>query len=164
MKEVRILGPEDVRARLLRLAYEIYERNFRVDAFSFIGVDERGLLLAEHLARLLRDISSREVDVKPLPRLELDKSGPPDWLADFEGRQIFLVDDVLYTGKTLYDALTRIMHLRPSSVRSVVLIDRGHRSLPVAADHIGLELATTLQEYVFVRYEDNSQAFSAYLS
>jgi len=164
--EICILTQEDISARILRLAYELYESHFTLEKFHFVGVDHRGSLLAAHLCNALEAISGRPTELSYLPRLDADVTLTHEELnAPKEATQpLFLVDDVLYTGRTLFTAMVWASRRNPAFIRSVVLIDRGHRSLPVAADYVGLELATTLQEYVFVRYDSHSNQFSAFLS
>jgi pyrimidine operon attenuation protein/uracil phosphoribosyltransferase len=164
MNEVCILNASAVQARLLRLGYEILEQNYELEQLVFIGIDDRGYWLAEHLALLLKSRCAIPINLLAFNQIKSLDSAKTNADLSLTNRVVFLVDDVLYTGRTLLSALTKIQQLEPAAVRSVVLIDRGHRLWPVAADHVGLVLATTLQEFVSVRFDPLTRTFSAYLS
>ena len=164
MNEVCILDAAAVNARLLRLAYEILEQHTHMKQLVVIGIDERGYLLASHLVRLLTSISPLSIQLYSIIKIKNQADYKNISVEYIENQVVLLVDDVLYTGRTLLRALTLVMPNRPAAVRSLVLIDRGHRKWPVDADYVGLDLATTLQEFVSVRYDSTTQSFAAYLS
>jgi pyrimidine operon attenuation protein/uracil phosphoribosyltransferase len=156
----RILGADDVRRALARIAHEIVERE-RIDGLVLVGIADRG----DHLAlRLSREISRIEgVDV-PVGVLDITFYRDDIGLTaeapevhetripfDVSGRTVVLVDDVLYTGRTIRAAMDALTDLgRPRRIRLAVLVDRGHRELPIRADFVGKNLPTRLDDDVRV--------------
>jgi pyrimidine operon attenuation protein/uracil phosphoribosyltransferase len=156
----RILGADDVRRALARIAHEIVERE-RIDGLVLVGIADRG----DHLAfRLSREISRIEgVDV-PVGVLDITFYRDDIGLTaeapevhetripfDVSGRTVVLVDDVLYTGRTIRAAMDALMDLgRPRRIRLAVLVDRGHRELPIRADFVGKNVPTQLDDDVRV--------------
>lgn len=133
-----ILSPTQVGRVLHRIALEIRERHLEEKEVELLAASARGVPLAQRLAELLR------------------AEGASCCLAssptEIQGPSVLLVDDVLYTGRTLLSALSELWRLHSlQQIEVAVLIDRGHRSFPIAADYVGLRLATTLQQYVEVR-------------
>lgn len=149
---------------LRRIAHEIAERNHGVGDLALVGIRTGGLLLAERLCALLGelegtapplgavDISLYRDDVfQGLPRPEI---GPTELPFELSGVTVVLVDDVLYTGRTVRAALDALMDYgRPRAVRLAVLVDRGLRELPIGADHVGLQAETTPAEVVKVLFD-----------
>jgi pyrimidine operon attenuation protein/uracil phosphoribosyltransferase len=149
---------------LTRIAHEILERNRGLEEIALIGIRSRGVPLARRLARIIADISGHEV-----PTGALDITLYRDDLMrhavgaqpvvkrteipfSIDDRRILLVDDVLYTGRTIRAALDALIEFgRPKSIQLVVLVDRGHRELPIKADYVGKNLPTSLSESVQVR-------------
>ena len=167
---VQILDPAAVQAKLLRMAYQIYESAYGKTEFVMIGIGERGGFLAELLLSHLQNISPIEIQYV---QAELDKTeGDPllgielevDSLDDLTGKDLVVVDDVLYAGTTLLNVVCILLQARPASIQTAVLIDRGHRTMPVAADIIGMQLATTIQQHVEVRIDADAGLAEAYLS
>lgn len=165
---VNILTSSDVEAKILRMAFEIYELHYGQDSFVMIGIDERGGFLAEKLKAEIERISPLQVELihayldreegDPLIGIDLEVEA----LEDLKGKQILVVDDVLYSGHTLLNVVSILLQARPASIRTAVLIDRGHRTVPVAADVIGMQLATTIQQHVQVTLDathGNAEAF-----
>jgi len=158
----RLLSADDVARMIRRLAHEVLEGNGGADGLVILGIRTRGVPLAR---RLVSDILAIEgVDV---PVGELDVTlyrddlalreprpiGTTDVPVDVEGRTVVLVDDVLYTGRTIRAALDATSALgRPARIRLVCLVDRGHRELPVRADHVGKNIPTSAEETVVVRF------------
>jgi pyrimidine operon attenuation protein/uracil phosphoribosyltransferase len=149
---------------LTRMAHEIVERNRGVDALALVGIRARGVPIAARLARQLKDISGVEVPTGALDitlyRDDLMRTavGPQPLVRrteipfSIDGRHILLVDDVLYTGRTIRAALDALIDFgRPSGIQLVVLIDRGHRELPIRADYVGRNIPTSRQQSVQVR-------------
>lgn len=146
---------------LNRLAYEIVERNRGVESLELMGIKSRGVALAHRLADTVSEIGgisvpSHALDVSPfrddlelpLPVVPLD---PPPNVA---GRNVILVDDVLFTGRTARAGMDAILHYgRPASIQFAALIDRGHREYPIRADFLGRHIPTTLRERVIVQVE-----------
>ena len=152
-----LMTPERVRRTVTRLAYEVIERNRGVDGLLVFGLKTRGAALADRLADALGEASG-----EPIERYSLhiagfrdDRDGDPLPLpADApsaEGRDVLLVDDVLFTGRTIRAALDAVHHLgRPWRIQFAVLVDRGHRELPVKPDFVGKNIPTALDERIQV--------------
>ncbi len=160
----RILSGDDVSRVCRRLAHELIEANHGAQDLVLLGIQTRGVPLARRLAELIADIEGTAVphgalDVT-LYRDDLDSRGPKpltstDVPVSIEGRTVVLVDDVLYTGRTIRAALDAISELgRPDRIRLVVLVDRGHRELPIRADHVGKNLPTAYGDRIQVRLSD----------
>lgn len=152
---------------LARMAHEIVERNRGVDELAFVGIRTRGVPLAQRLARAIRDITQVEVPVGSLDitlyRDDLMRHtvGPQplvrltDIPFSIDNRKILLVDDVLFTGRTIRAALDALIDFgRPRAIQLVVMVDRGHRELPIKADYVGKNLPTALTQSVRVRLEE----------
>jgi pyrimidine operon attenuation protein / uracil phosphoribosyltransferase len=152
---------------LSRIAHEILERHPDTRSLALVGVRSRGVPLARRLARLLReaggsepavgalDISLYRDDFTSLAAQPITKG--TDILFSIDGRTVVLVDDVLYTGRTVRAALDQLIDFgRPARIELAVLIDRGHRELPIRADYVGRTVATAREEavQVLVREED----------
>lgn len=146
-----------------RLAYEIIERNRGVDHLEIAGIRTRGLALAEVLAARLTAITGRafavcKLDVaayrddRPDAAPDEDQSHMP---VDISGRDLLLVDDVIFTGRTARAALDAVVHYgRPRSIQLLVLVDRGHREYPIQPDYAGRVIPTKHTERVVVEVED----------
>lgn len=157
-----VMTAEDVSRALRRIAHEIVERNKGADDVVLLGIPSRGVELADRLAGLVGDIEGRPVPVGSLDvtmyrddlrdrptRAPQQTQFPP---AGVDDRVVVLVDDVLYSGRTVRAALDSLSDYgRPSAVRLAVLVDRGHRDLPIRADHVGKNLPTSHNERVTVR-------------
>jgi pyrimidine operon attenuation protein/uracil phosphoribosyltransferase len=149
---------------LTRIAHEIVEHNRGVDDIALVGVRTRGVPLAKRLAAILREVTGHEVATGSLDitlyRDDLMKAavGPQPIVRrteipfSIDGRHIVLVDDVLYTGRTIRAALDALIDFgRPSTIQLVVMVDRGHRELPIKADYVGKNVPTSRRESVQVR-------------
>lgn len=150
----------DVRRALTRIAHEIVERNKGAAGIALVGVLRRGLPLAQRLAERIGQIEGIEVPVGGLDialyrddyavRTAPARTSHIDF--DVTGRTVVLVDDVLYTGRSVNAAIKALMDLgRPAAVQLAVLVDRGHRELPVRADYVGKNLPTARSERINVR-------------
>ena len=145
---------------LRRMAHEIIERNGGTDGLVLIGLQIGGVFLAERLAGLLGEIDGRSVSVGSLDvAMHRDDIGlrpvmvqaPTVISVDLTGRTVVLVDDVLYTGRTVRAALDAVCDFgRPRAVQLAVMVDRGHRELPIRADYVGKNLPTRADEMVDV--------------
>jgi pyrimidine operon attenuation protein/uracil phosphoribosyltransferase len=149
---------------LTRIAHEIMERNRGVEDLALVGIRARGVPIAARLAAHLREIAGVDVPTGSLDitlyRDDLMRTpvGPQPVVRrteipfSIDGRHILLVDDVLFTGRTIRAALDALIDFgRPSAIQLVVLVDRGHRELPIRADYVGRNIPTSRQQSVQVR-------------
>jgi len=161
----QIMGADDLRRALVRIAHEIVERNGGTGGLVMVGVHSRGVPLAQRLAGLIREHEGVEVPVGSLDityyRDDLTKIAHApivkrtEAMPELTGKTVVLVDDVLFTGRTVRAALDAITdHGRPTAVRLAVIVDRGHRELPIRPDHVGKNLPTSLDENVQVRLSE----------
>jgi pyrimidine operon attenuation protein/uracil phosphoribosyltransferase len=152
----------DVRRAVSRVAHEIVERNRGVDKLVLVGMQTRGVPLAQRMAAKLRELEHVQVPLGELDitlyRDDLDERGyqarvsRTDIPVNLAGKQVILVDDVLYTGRSVRAALDAVIDYgRPQSVQLAVLVDRGHRELPIRADYVGKNVPTSRDEDVQVR-------------
>lgn len=162
-----ILAPEKVDRILNRIAYEIVERNKGASTLEIVGIRRKGLRLADVLARHISDIESvrlltSELDVSAYrdDRPPGDSVDSSNIKSDMAGRDVILVDDVLFTGRTARAALDAIVHYgRPRSIQLVVLIDRGHREFPIQPDYVGRAIPTKHRERVEVDVDGSLAVF-----
>jgi pyrimidine operon attenuation protein/uracil phosphoribosyltransferase len=161
----RILGDGDIRRAVTRIAHEILERNKGASDLVLVGIAARGDDLARRLAAELRRIESAEVPVGVLDitfyrddiGLRAEAPEVHETRIDFDvtGRTVVLVDDVLYTGRTIRSALDALVDFgRPRAIQLAVLVDRGHRELPIRADYVGKNIPTRADEQVRVRLQE----------
>ncbi len=159
----QVMDGHAIQRALTRIAHEVVERNRDTDGLALIGIRSRGVYLAQRLRQALHDIESGQVvpfgvvDIT-LYRDDLDRGlqtprvQGTDIAFPVEGRCILLVDDVLFTGRTTRAAMDALVDFgRPQSIQLAVLIDRGHRELPIRADYVGKNLPTSRGERVSVR-------------
>ena len=156
-----ILEKEDIRRTLARIAHEIIERNKVIEDLVLVGMRTRGVPLAKRLAANIKSFERLEVPVGALDislyRDDLTTLNikpivqQTDIPVDIDGKAIVLVDDVLYTGRSIRAAMDALIDLgRPSSIQMAVLIDRGHRELPVRADYVGKNIPSARDEDIKV--------------
>ncbi|HEU5325049.1 MAG TPA: bifunctional pyr operon transcriptional regulator/uracil phosphoribosyltransferase PyrR [Candidatus Limnocylindria bacterium] len=162
MTERRVLGADDIRRATTRIAHEIVERHGGIDGLVLVGIRSRGVPLARRLAALIEQHEGGSVPIGSLDityyRDDLTRVAHApivrrsDLEAEVEGRTVVLVDDVLYTGRTVRAALDALTDRgRPHAVRLAALVDRGHRELPIRPDFVGKNLPTSPDEIVHVR-------------
>ncbi len=160
-----ILTADEIRRAISRIAHEIVERNDGAAELMLVGLRTRGVPLAERLATKIGElehvaVATAALDTTPyrddLPRGAARPPVPPLTLpVDITGRVVVLVDDVLFTGRTARCALDALLgHGRPRKVQLAVLVDRGHRELPIRADYVGKNVPTALSESVRVRLSE----------
>ena len=165
LREKAIIMSGDKLSRTLRrIAHEIIERNSCVKGLVLVGIMRRGVPLAQRLSDYIYKIEGEKIPVGVLDitlyRDDIEthgKKAPDGCNIGFpvQGRQVILVDDVLYTGRTVRAALDAIIdHGRPAAVQLAVLVDRGHREIPIRADYVGKNLPTSRNEIVSVRLEE----------
>ncbi len=173
-KKKVIMDEGDIRRGLTRIAHEIIEAYKKVDDLYLVGIKTRGVPLARRIAAKMKDIEGREIKVGVLDitlyRDDLTLVGPhpilheTDLPFDISGKRIILVDDVLFTGRTIRAAMDALMDKgRPRQIGLAVLIDRGHRELPIRADFVGKNLPTSRKEIVQVELKEIDQNDGVYL-
>ncbi|GAB3764346.1 phosphoribosyltransferase family protein [Spirosoma pomorum] len=156
-----ILNAEQIRQKIRRIAFQIYETNFEESAIILAGIAGEGFVLAQALAEEVRSIAPFSVEIV---ELTLNKSQvaqpavsitPTDYV--YTNKVVIVVDDVLYTGRTLAFSLQPFLSVPLHKLQVAVLIDRNHPRYPVAADYKGYELSTTLTEHVDVVLSDENR-------
>jgi pyrimidine operon attenuation protein / uracil phosphoribosyltransferase len=163
-----VMDADRIGRTLTRIAHEIVERNKGVEDLALVGVRTRGVHIARRLARALRDITGHDIPTGALDitlyRDDLMRQavGPQPLVRrteipfSIDNRKILLVDDVLYTGRTTRAALDALIDFgRPKAIQLIVLVDRGHRELPIKADYVGKNLPTSSEESVQVRLQES---------
>ena len=160
----RIMDADEIRRAVTRMFHEILERNHGADGLLLAGIRTRGVPLAERLAEHIQraesvsvpvgrlDINLYRDDLSERPRMRIRPTTMPVGVA---GRTVVLVDDVLYTGRTVRAAMDAISDLgRPLRIQAAALVDRGHRELPIRADFVGKNIPTRHMELVRVRFTE----------
>lgn len=161
----QLMSASEIDRTLVRLAHEILEKTKDLDKLAFIGIRRRGVPLAQRLASKIAALESREIPVGILDislyRDDLSTIGVrpvlngTDIPFSVQGKEIILMDDVLYTGRTIRAALDGLFeHGRPAQVQLLVLIDRGHRELPIEARYVGRNVQTTDDEIIEVKFRE----------
>ena len=161
----RLMSASEIERTLVRLAHEIVEKSNGSEDLVLVGIKRRGIPLAERLARLISTIEKHPVNSGCLDiqfyRDDLSTTGvrptvnPGSIGVDVEGRDVVICDDVLYTGRTVRAALDALFdHGRPRRVQLAVLIDRGHRELPIEATYVGRVLPTSHREIIEVKFHE----------
>lgn len=169
-----IMSAEEMKRALVRIAHEIVERNGGSEQLVIVGIQRRGVQLAERIRDTISGFENHPVPVGTLDitlyRDDLTTLGPQPRVGetripvDIEDRHVVLVDDVLYTGRTIRAALDALMDFgRPARIQLAVLIDRGHRELPIKADFIGQEVQTTAGQEVRVQLKNIDGEDGVYL-
>ncbi|MBE3584387.1 MAG: bifunctional pyr operon transcriptional regulator/uracil phosphoribosyltransferase PyrR [Limnochordaceae bacterium] len=163
--KAQILDGDGIRRALVRMAHEVIERNHGVNRLGLVGIHTRGIPLARRLAQEIfriekveppvgiLDITLYRDDLTTVARQPLVRETSVPFAV--EGQRVVLVDDVIYTGRTVRAALDALVDLgRPQSIQLAVLIDRGHRELPIRPDYVGKNVPTSQREIVSVRLQE----------
>ena len=161
-----ILNKAQIQQKIERIAHEIYENHYSEKRFVFVAIEERGVVLANRLAKIIENISEISVEVI---NFKINKKAPlkSNNELNLDTNQVktsmfFLVDDVLNSGKTLMHAAARILSFNVKELRTIILVDRTHRRFPIRADYAGLSLSTTMQEHIEVDFSKDNEG--VYLS
>lgn len=160
--KAEIMDEAALKRSLVRIAHEIIEKNKGTDNLALVGIKRRGVPLAKMIAENIENIENKslfvgELDIKhyrdDLSEVhELPEASPLDTGFDVTGKDIVLVDDVLFTGRTVRAAIEAIFSMgRPSSIQLAILVDRGHRELPFRADYVGKNVPTSTSELISVQ-------------
>ena len=163
--EVKILDRDEILQKILRLSWEIYENNFEENEIFLFGIGEKGHLIAKKISENLTKISKIKTKVcqisfnreKPYEDISLSISSDK-----FAYKSLILVDDVLYSGKTLMYSSKVFLNSPIKKLSVLVLIDRNHNTYPIKANYVGLSLSTNLKEYIRVELSGRNQG--VYLS
>ncbi|MGG3987875.1 bifunctional pyr operon transcriptional regulator/uracil phosphoribosyltransferase PyrR [Bacillus smithii] len=170
MQKVMVLDQPAIRRSLTRIAHEIIEKNKGIHNCLLVGIRTRGIYLANRLAKKIEEIEGQSVPVGELDitlyrddltyksnRKEPQVKGS-DIPTDVTDRKVILVDDVLFTGRTVRAAMDALMDMgRPAQIQLAVLVDRGHRELPIRADYVGKNIPTSIHEKIVVELEEVDQ-------
>ena len=163
--EKQVLDEGGIERALARVAHEILERNQGTPHLALVGIRKRGVFLAERLQKKLFENEKKKVPLGILDitfyRDDLSEIGPKPELHEtdisfnLKGKVVILVDDVLFTGRTIRAALDALIDFgRPKVIRLAVLVDRGHRELPIKADYVGKNVPTTFQDKIIIRLKE----------
>lgn len=161
MGDYQIMNSDDIRRALVRVSHEILEHNRGIADLVLVGIQTRGVTLAHRLARNILEYEGNHIPVAELDislyRDDLQRRSrpvirPTSFPVDIRDKKVVLVDDVLYTGRTIRAAMDALNDFgRPQQVQLAILLDRGHRELPIRADYVGKNIPTSLEEQVKVR-------------
>lgn len=156
MKTKEIIDDMTMKRAITRITYEIIERNKNLDNIVLAGIKTRGVFIAKRIQERLKqlegiDVPLSELDTKPFRDDVKVEENTTVISADINNRDVILVDDVLYTGRTIRAAIDNLVSLgRPARVSLAVLVDRGHRELPIRADYVGKNIPTSRSEEIIV--------------
>jgi pyrimidine operon attenuation protein / uracil phosphoribosyltransferase len=164
-EKAQLMSASEIDRTLVRLAHEVLERTQDLDRLVFIGIRRRGVPLAQRLSKKIDSLEQRKVPVGILDitlyRDDLSTVSPQPVIHATDipfpvvGKDVILMDDVLYTGRTIRSALDALFdHGRPARVQLLVLIDRGHRELPIEAQYVGRMVQTTDREIIEVKFQE----------
>ena len=158
-------GKKEIDRSLIRLSHEIIEKNNDLSQIALVGIRTRGDFLAQRLCKMIEKFSGMKIPIGTLDvtfhrddfrtNLGSPKVGASNILFKVEGKTIILIDDVLYTGRTIRAAMDEIFtYGRPNSIQLGILVDRGHKELPIRADYVGKNYPTSMNEHIHVHVEE----------
>ena len=167
-EKVQIMNAEDIRRALMRISHEILERNQGIADLVFVGIKNRGDNLAQRISQNIEDTEGVSIPVGAMDitlyrddvdlfdeKVVINKTDIP---FEITGKRVILVDDVLYHGRSVRAAMDALMDFgRPASIQLAVLVDRGHRELPIAADYVGKTIPTSRKEWVGVELVESDE-------
>ncbi len=163
--KAKIIDEQGIERTIARLAHEILERNKGAGNIVIVGIRTRGEFVAQRVARKIEEVEHTTIPIGSLDitlyrddllgKLEQPQLKGTDIIFDLNGKDVILIDDVLYTGRTIRAALDELIDLgRPRSIQLAVLIDRGHRQLPIRADYVGKNVPTSSSESIRVHVKE----------
>lgn len=163
-----LMDDQAIRRAITRISHEIIEKNKGIEELLLVGIRTRGVPIARRIASMIQDIEGKEIPVGVLDitlyRDDLSSlSTQPvvhstELPGDISGKNIILIDDVLYTGRTIRSALDALIDLgRPKRIQLAVLVDRGHRELPIRADYVGKNVPTAQKELIRVELTESDE-------
>ena len=158
-----VLTGETADKKLRRMALQVAEQNCDADKLILIGIKDNGLVIAHKIRAYLQGVFSGQVSVV---ELALNKKKPMlvnlDPAMDFNGKSILLIDDVANSGKTMLYALKPLLETYPKKIQTLVLVERTHKSFPIAVDYVGISISTALDEHITVEV-NNSEVGGAWV-
>jgi pyrimidine operon attenuation protein/uracil phosphoribosyltransferase len=173
--KTKVLDADGLRRAINRLSHEVVEKNKGVQNVVLVGIRTRGEFLAHRVAKIIAEIEKTEVEVGVLDitlyrddlrgRLDQPVLKSSEILFDIRGKVVVLIDDVLFTGRTIRSALNALMDLgRPAMIQLLVLIDRGHRELPIKADFVGKNVPTSPEQEIKVAMTETDEEDGVYVT
>ena len=167
MKKIKaqLQQKNDITRTLTRLSHEIIEKNMDLSNLAIVGIRTRGEILGHRITALVKEITGEKIESGTVDvtfyrddfrtNLGTPKIGASNILFEVEGKNVVIIDDVLYTGRTIRAAMDDLFSFgRPASIQLGVLVDRGHRELPIRADYVGKNYPTSLNEHIHVHVEE----------
>lgn len=165
-----ILDADHLRRSLTRISFEIIEQNKELDQVVLVGIKTRGISLAQRIAQRIEQLEGIKCEVDEIDisyyrdDQKVDKTQLPKLSIDIQDKTVILVDDVLYTGRTIRAALVCLLNIaRPQKIKLATLIDRGHRELPIRPDYVGKNIPTSKNESIKVHLVENDGEDGVYL-
>jgi len=163
--KAKLSGKKEIERSLMRLAHEIIEKNDNLESIAIVGIRTRGDFLAQRIHKLIETISGFGIPIGTLDvtfhrddfrtNLGSPKIGTSNIVFEVEGKTVILIDDVLYTGRTIRAAMDEIFtYGRPASIQLGILVDRGHKELPLRADYVGKNYPTSINEHIHVHVKE----------